>query len=277
MPFRESTHGVRSLSSRGTYEAEGELMAGLTTYFYGICAHVRKQDLTGVPHRVVLVNGMMQSMINKQTIPSHIAMLHFSAADVVDTTLTLPPPDERGFIALQLGGAVLTISNDVAVEPKGLNYDTSYSVIPSLTALTPDCPPASPEVIDGRNPTLASCYFNVNHGTFYGELADGGAAVAKLVSVLDGPNAVINAGSFVWGTGTITLKGDSELFVSNLGAGVASDSDSDFLLQYRILVMIPPNAGVPPPTTVLAPTTARLHPPSTGNDVGPGCSNTNYP
>jgi hypothetical protein len=250
-------------------------MGQLTTYFYGICAHIKDSEMTNWPHRCVLPNGIVARTINERSIASHVASIHFDISALLNTSnITLPPPDDQGIIHWQVAGAALNLEN----EEVALTYLESYGTcIPSLKTLTPDLGPLSPTVVDGRNPILASVYFNVAGGTFHGGMSPQNAAIAILESVTSDTDVVLNVSSFTWGSGSITLTSGSELYVTNNGAGIVTDSPWDFLLQYTICESIPPNAGVPGPGIG---TCETVKPRWTGvfcDDVGPGCSNTNYP
>lgn len=252
-------------------------MGQLTTYFYGICAHVKDSTLTGSPHRCVLPNGILARTINGQWIASHVASIHFDSSAVLNTSnITLPQSDSMGIIHWQVAGAAFNLIHEIPVPPDGLNYDPTYgSCVPSLKALTPNLGPLSPDVVDGRDPSLASVYFDVAAGTFRGGMSPQGAAIAILDSVTSDTDVVLNVSSFTWGNGTITLTSGSELYVTNNGAGEATDTPNDFLLQYTICATIPPDAGVPGigGCAIVSPRWNGVF----SADVGPGCSNTNYP
>jgi len=252
-------------------------MGSLTTHFVGLCTHIQAPLVTGVPHRCVLVNAMIPSVINSQALATHMATLSMQASDIIPsgTTLRLPPPNETDTVVWQIDGATLQISNSLAIPPNGLNYTPTYfGCIPSLTALTPGLGPLSSPMVNGGDPLQASCYFDVDNGTFDAGATPARSAMAILTSEVSGDSATITASSFVWGTGTITIKSGAEIHVTNFGVGPNSDSPFDFLLQYRVFQSLPLNAGVPSLGGCSPITPAWGGYPA---DAGPGCSNSNYP
>jgi hypothetical protein len=257
-------------------------MGTLTTNFIGLCTHIQKPAVTEVPHRCVLVNGMIPATINDHPLATHVATLTLNHNDILETPgIHLPPQDDLGLVTWQIDGASLSILNTIPVPPHGVVYTAAYMHgIPSLTTLTTDLGLLSAEVVTDRNPTLASCYFDVDGGTFDGGATPGvggeaGAAMAILTTTVTDPNPVISVSSFTMGSGTITLRSGAEMTVANVGFGPGADSDFDFLLQYRVFPTIPADAGVPKDIDDIL----LVVPVKTGpaHDVGPGCSNSNYP
>ena len=247
-------------------------MGDLTIYFGGICTHVvAPYTPEGVAHRVVLVNGVMQTMINGYLIASHVATLDFSADDLLSSTLRMPEPIS-GRISWQVGGVHLTVAN--ASGP--LSYSPNWSTcIPSLTHLTPNAGALSTQVVDAEDQLLASCYFDVNNGTFDAGVDSSQSAIAVLRCTVDDDSPVVSAESFVWGNGTFTLRSGAAVHVTNLGSGATADGPNDFLLHYRVLESIPADARVPYTTGGCSRLSVEV---VTKNvDAGPGCSNSNYP
>jgi hypothetical protein len=255
-------------------------MGSLTTYFVGICTHIQSWEIKPAKHRCVLINGMVPATLDRQELAAHMAVLILNADDLYEQpSIRLPDPGLDNLIFLEFGGALLQISNAKAVPPNGLNYTDAYkSGIPSLTKLTPGLSPLSTRMVTGRNPLLTSCYFDVDSGTFDAGSTPFGSAMAILTSDLDDDQpATITLSSFVWGEGTIKVKSGAKIVVANVGIGPNADSPSDFLLHYRVFEQFPTNPKSP---TTLAgglqvPTSRILG--ATPADVGPGCSNSNYP
>jgi hypothetical protein len=253
-------------------------MGSLTTHFVGLCTHIQAPLITGVPHRCVLVNGVIPSNINDHALATHVATLSMQAGDIIssETTLRLPPANESNIVVWQIDGASLKISNSLPIPPNGLNYMPPYfGCIPSLTALTPGLGPLSSSMINDGDQLQASCYFDVDSGTFDAGATLANSAMAVLTSEVSGDSAIITATSFVWGTGTITIKSGAEIHVTNFGVGPNADSSFDFLLQYRVFHSLPSNAGVPNLLGGCVPITAAWG--GYPDDAGPGCSNSNYP
>lgn len=249
-------------------------MGDVTVYFGGICTHIRTPNTPqGVAHRVVLVNGVVNTTINEHAIASHVAAVEFSADDLLSASnIRLPEPID-GKISWQVGGARLTIAN---ASPVGLSYSSNWSTcIPSLTQLTPNAGSLSAQVVDASDQLLASCYFDVNDGVFNAGTDNSRAAIAVLQCAVDGDDPVISAESFVWGSGSFTLRSGAAVHVTNFGSGPGKDSAYDFLLHYRVLQSIPPDARVPLGTGGCPPLNVQLVPKPL--DVGPGCSNSAYP
>jgi hypothetical protein len=227
----------------------------------------------------VLVNGLFPANLDGQPIATHMATLILNASDVLESAnIRLPDPSRDNLIVLELSGVALRISNAEPVPPNGLNYTPAYkSGIPSLTSLVTGLAPLSVSMVDGRDPLKASCYFDVDSGAFDGGKTALGSAIAILTSDLNDDHAIITASSFVWGgEGTIEIKSGAEIVVANVGVGPNADSPSDFLLHYRVFEQFPANAISP--TTLadgLQVQTASIL--GVALDVGPGCSNSNYP
>jgi hypothetical protein len=250
-------------------------MASLTTYFLGICTHI--QDFAGVAHRCVLVNGLVPANLNGKQLATHMPTLILNANDIVgQPTMRLPDPGIGNLIVLELGGVALRIGNANPVPPNGLNYTDAYKTgIPSLSQTT-ELSPLSVSMIDGRNSWLASCYFDVDSGTFDAGKTVFESAIAILTSDLNDDFALLTGSSFVWGEGTIKLRAGAEIVVANVGVGPYADSPFDFLLHYNIFEQFPAKPFVP---TILS-SDLQVRAPHTiplADDVGPGCSNSNYP
>jgi hypothetical protein len=112
-------------------------------------------------------------------------------------------------------------------------------------------------------------------GKFWGGVDEHGASVACLDVVTDG-DPVLRLLHFR-GNGIprdITLPDGAMIQLENVGPGSGKgDADHDFLLNFKIAQSIPVDARWPTDPM----TCQRIAVPFSGNTVGPGCSNSNYP
>jgi hypothetical protein len=254
-------------------------MGTISIFFVGICTHMHQPEilggLPGVRHRVVLVNGKVPRKINGAPIPPHRPSLRIAVKDILGT---LPPgvPVEDGIAEWELEGTRFSIVGAVGA----LTYEESYRVgIPHLRLLTKDLPPPDPQVVIDADPSRASCYFDVDAGVFSAGIVGAGAATALLtIDTQDGDPSlrVHHFGKEM--PDEYRLRSGAEIAVTNTGLDErGGDDPNDFLLHYETAMPpVPANAGIP---TGVAPDARRLrsYVIRTHLDVGPGCSNSNFP
>lgn len=138
--------------------------------FEGICVNLQKKDHPSLPckHRVVVPNIRGVRDVWGNEIDSHAA----------GYTFTL---DSGGENEKQLDGATLRIANACGDQ---VDYDDSYSHVPSLTATVENAGgtlgPVNPVVVGGEDAAVASCYFDVDQGTISACLSAKGSAVTTI-------------------------------------------------------------------------------------------------
>ncbi|MDP9193620.1 MAG: hypothetical protein M3P06_18145 [Acidobacteriota bacterium] len=248
----------------------------LSVYFVGVCTHVWWSDTQPqFTNRVVLVNGLEDTAIRDRTIRSHIATLRVAAKDVIRTGSLVRPREDGEILEWQLNGVRVDINStgdDVD------RVDSFHRCIPKLAQLTPDVGPPSKASVDDGDPTLASCIFDIRHGTLQGRATQLGAALALLQTETSG-DPIVTMTSFITGEQeTLHLHAGAEMTVSNLGATEVHDDLYDFYLHYKLADRMPETLGVPdgPRPTCISNTIGKTWPPGAGS-VGPGCSNSAYP
>src|SRR6185503_3653476 len=143
-------------------------------------------------------------------------------------------------------------------------YTPSSYDVPSLTKLTPDFGALSKDVVFGTN---AACHFDINSGTFRGVQAPRGAWYMLVDITTTDDFAVLAIEDMAGnGVGTLTLTSGSSITISNSGDKDTGDADFDFLLHYLTAQVLPFDAKIPP-----------IVDPGSGEGLGPGCSNSNFP
>ena len=231
-------------------------MGRITVVFHGVCTHL-KNELQDVPHRVVLVETDEIRHIHGDVIAPHKPSLESEHVK----NGTLPRPASR---------LTLTISNAVK-DP--ISYTDCYNcAIWPLKQYTGD--PSlglNLAVVDGKK-APGSIYFDAPDGTFEAYLTKGGASVAKLIVETDG-DPVLQIES--WDRPSISsveFEDDAVLDVKNVSTP-GHENDRDFVLHYlttdRSFDKYPKD---PAPCTEYCSTKEDDY-----IDLGPGCSNSNYP
>lgn len=252
-------------------------MGEITVFFIGICTHMQWPEQFGAEpgfrHRVVLVNGSEPRLINDKAIPAHRATLSIAADDlVVARAHAKADPDQ--IIEWNLGGATIEIANATGA----LTYDASYECcVPHLKVLTPDLPPPSTQVVTDALPLEASCYFEVTSGVMGAGLVANGAAVSVLTVTTTDEFPIVRLRGFEGEAAQdVPLRNGARIALSNVAHG-HYDEDDDFLLHYKTAEYVPKNARVPgePARCCGALPQERIINPEL--NVGPGCSNSNFP
>lgn len=236
-------------------------MGQITVDFIGVCTHLQRQ-VTGVLHRVVLVEGAVRDTDGNFIAP-HIPSL--DSNDVSEGNLPKRP-----------GRVTLTIANATGAPIESKSYDRDYTqAIWSLKKFTKDNSLGlNPAVSQGKaNP--ASLYFDTGHGTFGACLAaKGGASVARLTIPTDGvPHLRIE-----WwdrpASSDVIFKETAVLRVMNLSDPPSCDN-RDFLLHYSVTNK---SFNKYPDKKAACEGCATCEPGEIPIvDLGPGCSNSNYP
>ena len=228
-------------------------MGNLSVFFVGVCAHLWEFTSRETEHRVVVINAAQDQEINGRQIRAHHAWLRLSVTE-----------------RRPLPGVRITVLNPADPD---VTYDQSFfTCIPRVTTFAPNLPPLSRDVIGGRDPELASAYFDAA-GRFFGRVDKNGASFALLEVVTDG-DPVLRIEDFRGGRiEDLPLEDGARIQIENLGPGTVGDRDHDFLLNFKIAQSIPSDAGWPTSPASCPPTET----PFEHETVGPGCSNSNYP
>ncbi len=246
-------------------------MGQVTVYFIGICTHMQWPEdgvfgeVQGFRHRVVLVNGKAPRTINHKPIPRHRPMLRVESKDVIGG-----PVDITSY---ELDGATVQIANAIGE----LQYEESFQCcIPHLKALTPNLPPPSYRVVAGAHPERASAYFEVTSGVLTAGIVSRGAAVSVLTMTTLDESPLLRITGFRGEQAEFHLRNHANVVISNV-AESEYDEDNDFLLHYETAEYVPEDAQVP---TQSAPCCVQTEVPEFVRgrlNVGPGCSNSNFP
>lgn len=235
-------------------------MGMVTIQFLGICTHIRACAVTGVRHRVVVVNAQQTENVENSTIGRHTPLVNIPAMNV----------EWRGG-----GGYSFEIANGIGAGPI---YDPSFEAcVPHLTQYAP-APWALSAGVTDPTPAFAAYCFDVPTGRFTGGKTPKGAAVSTvMVETADPPMLKVKQFGEV-GSMNLPLSGDVKIIVSNLGASADDDDVYDFLIHYRLFEMLPTNACVPGPPCPACPV-AAIEPgwPGNAGNVDAGCSCSQYP
>ena len=234
-------------------------MGEITIYFVGICTHLQRV-VEDVPHRVVLVHEEQDVTINGYKIRSHKPYFMLERGEVVSGEL---PREPRR--------VVLSIENGTGDAP---SYDDDYDcAVFSLSRLIDRNLPLNRAVaVERARP--ASVYFDVDHGDFTAGFISGGATAARLTAETAGNPAISIAPMDGGATSLVEVTSGSVLIIQNDAGALSAHHDADFLLHYNLTESIPKDAKFPekPPQ---CPGLEVF--PIPVNELGPGCSNSNYP
>jgi len=234
-------------------------MGELTIYFVGICTHVENQ-IEGVPHRVVLVHEEKSVVINRHTIHSHMPGIQLRPRDVL-----------AGSLPSSVLRQVLHVANARGDAP---SYDSLYrSAIPSLGELAGGRLKLDERVVTAKEHP-ATMYFDVKHGRFSACRVPHEASGAVLRIETEGdPQLILTPMDGDREAVKIDLRSGAVVTIHNGAFGAQDHVDADFLLHYKIMERIPSRARFPrKPMGEGLPILPDLE-----VELGPGCSNSNYP
>lgn len=249
----------------------------LNVFFAGVCTHVWwDEPPVRYTKRVVLRNATAGDDIHLKHIKPHIPTLRIAAADIVGMdSLDLPGTD--GILQWRLSGGRVRMANAIDGEPVP---DPSFGTcIPHLRNLTPNVGPPSDAAVDGDDPSIISCIFELTAGTLYGCTNQSGAALGLFVAKTN-DLPILRFTPLGTGPGrTIMLRDGARITFSNLGATTEDDDSFDFYLHYRLAQDMPETLGVPGPDRQGCAVFNEDVPtwPPGFKSVGPGCSNSAYP
>ncbi|MEA2491252.1 MAG: hypothetical protein QOH21_3044 [Acidobacteriota bacterium] len=253
-------------------------MGEITVYFVGICTFMQDfaEHVAGVRRRVVLVNARLPQVINGTKIPPHIPTLRIAASDL--EVNGVPATTENGCILeWELHGCKIEIADAIG----DLQHDESFECcIPHLKALTPDADGVSTSVVLEGESNEASCYFDLTAGRLSAGLVANGAAVSVLKAQTATDSPILRLQRFR--TDEIQefrLRPGTQIALMNVGLeGLTGDDTTDFLLHYKVVRDVPPNAAIPTAAAPCCrPLPASYIVPSGRLGLGPGCSNSSFP
>jgi hypothetical protein len=252
-------------------------MGEITVYFVGICTFMQdvEERLPGVRRRVVLVNARVPQVINQTKIPPHIPTLRIAASDL-EVNGVAATTENGCILQWELHGCKIEIVDALG----DLQHDESFECcIPHLKALTPHADGVSTSVVLGAESEETSCYFDMTGGELSAGLVASGAAVSVLKARTAGDSPILRIQQFRTDeVQEFRLRSGAQIALVNVGLeGTEGDDTTDFLLHYKVVENVPPNAAVP---TIPAPCCRPLPrsyimPLRLG--VGPGCSNASFP
>jgi hypothetical protein len=266
--------------------------------FLGLCTYF--DDLRGLAtnpppdlpaHRMVLLN-CTQRMLDRHGVSDiaiHSARLQL-AADAV--TGPLPPSlSDTSYVAdlNTFGGATITVLNAIPNSP----FVNNAGCLPSLSAFLDGGkrlgPPAPYAFFP--DPEAVSCYVDFSVGVISGwslKLVRGDMAVTQLIIETDGDPKLQIAPFDNTEPTVVTLRNDrlsaqgvhiAKVNIMNFAFGEGThDDDRDFTLNYMLSPTSPKPWPTPFPPVSCPPTDATYNlPGSLAEEVGPACSNSNYP
>lgn len=242
----------------------------ITVEFVGVCTHVRRPrwppalgnwPLT-VPHRVLLPKNPGMPPF-PDDIPPHVPII----TGIPDANYRglLQPQDNGRFL---IRGAALSIS---VPGPKEVGYDSTWSIIPQMQADGRPSVDADLCVLD-RNREVHGV-FDVDAGTFSACCGTQGAAAARLT--IDGvSSAELIVRSIRTGTSIppVALPDGSFITVLHRSTEPGSDDSDHFALHFVLAASLPADKPLGNSTKCGEPRC-----PADIDDLGPGCSNTDYP
>ncbi len=241
----------------------------VTVDFVGICTHVRQSRWPGgpgawplaVPHRVLLP---MMPEGYKNFIPEHIPLIS-----------GIPDADYGGLLQARgdgtylIGGAALSI---MVRGTSGLDYEDSWTRIPQMSADDRPSVVANVDVLSGNRDLHG--LFDVDTGTFSAWCTgpNKGAAVARLT--INPALAWLSVRPIPIGIPSplVALPDGSAITVSHRSKDPSTNDFSHFGLHFVLATSIP---ATPPENRTPCSGSARSVIPIV--DLGPGCSNTDYP
>lgn len=243
----------------------------ITVCFTGICTHVTRPGQSGCS--VVLVNAENGGYINGKKIPPHIPTLSIEPADILRMEggmridgfpHGLDPTGEEA--VWRLGGVRLRL---LGTSGEPFRRDSTFdNDIPRLksTQEAASIPDVSAEVTLNEQ---AAAYFDVDdHGVMSRETTPHGALYG-VWTVETNVTPALEVTCF-WNRETmrIHLRPGATININHVGRE-HGDADSDYLLHYRVLSNVPPDAWVPKKEEG-----AQKRRPG---DISIGCSNSQYP
>jgi hypothetical protein len=228
----------------------------VTVRFIGLCTHIRQSLVGCLPraHRVVIMDNEPGEMFGKQ-VEAHSPLL------------TLPGGEQR---ALEK----MTLEITGSTQEKTLSFDRSWEGVPHLAWTEGQQIELNTGIVcHGVSP--AAVYFDVSHGSFFACQLRDGAVITRLVMQFDGA-ATLHFAPFGPGQlappSPMTFDDDVSLTITNMVNSTGGDSENDYVLNYRLFHPWPEEPSAPEVGFLIV---CEDLPPDI--DLGPKCSNTNYP
>src|SRR6185369_14103709 len=174
----------------------------------------------------------------------------------------------------ELDGATIEIANAAGE----LRYDKSFECcVPHLKVLTPNLPPPSFRVVMEAKPEHASAYFDLTAGVLTAGTTKKGAAVSIRTVTTSDESPVLRMRGFGAGEQQdFHLRDGATIVISNVGEEEV-DGDDDFLLHYETAEFVPLDAKVPAEAAACCEPVELPKLAHGAQNVGPGCSNSNFP
>lgn len=262
-------------------------MGNLTIEFRGICTQIKLPDaIDGVLHRTVLVRWDQEQLLMPyaKVIPPHISSLtirggieeqHVTDLETASALISTEPG------SWQLAGVRLSVDGSVG---DSVTYTQSSFSVPSLTTLAPNFGELSRTRVFGSD---ANCHFDIRSGSFRGIRFE--PVIGSWYTFVDVPTEEDNPRVLIQQLGETSVQGWIRLMP---GAVVSIDNTAppgqdkswDFYLHYLTAQIPPTDATLPPEVTQEVEVIDEgrkgseidVHAMS-AFEIGPGCSNSNYP
>jgi len=183
----------------------------------------------------------------------HMSIEHEEVVEMIDplgTTITLGPLDAQPFV-------------------QGMQECPPHlpSIFPAMTL--------NLDVVTGQMPP-AGFYFDFNQGSLIDINVQGAAATLLTIDT-----SSTTAGLTIdrWGGGheSKSIPLPARILVSNTAKDPTSDFDFDFIVSYAVGLPFPPPDSIAEPLNAALEQTLICSGPSPSQDLGPGCSNSQFP
>lgn len=240
-------------------------MSMITIRFIGLCIHLNKAEVDGIPleHRVVMLENECAERPFFHPVKPH------------RPTLVIPDGTRIMAGVLGLGRTMFRlqrVSMRIANESENLAVLEQWHTVPKLM------PPS--ERIGLRQDVAfgfaapASVYFDIGGGRGIPCQSIGGA-ISTRFEILTNGDPCLEIAPFDGGEPDhLTFEDGASISIANISTTPDGDDDFDYLLNYRIMFdpLIEPAApGMPPKSVPLCDVL------EVGDDLGPSCSNSNFP
>ncbi|HET7434957.1 MAG TPA: hypothetical protein VFN10_09630 [Thermoanaerobaculia bacterium] len=265
-------------------------MSHLTVRFIGACTHVLGEAFVGVKHRVVVINWSLGQPINGHRIDPHFPRLYVRESDLTGEVPNAPffrqlsPSPVAGFYCWEMSNVRLTVANPVLSDEYRLGPKFRCG-IPNLSGFAPVPLPQLSTIttVIGTSP-FTGAFFDIGNGEVdgYASGTGDGRASAAVLNIETGDVPMVTGVATRGGQSvTLNFAPGAEVLVTNIEYAAAPNEHlPDFLINYNVLDVVPPNATWP--TTLPECLRDPLEPKRSldgyaWETVGMGCSNSYYP